>query len=106
MFVCLSRVQADAAVFAERINGLSLPHRAVVKALFLSGAEVIPTDAGVGVGDGYGDGGGAAGVDGDGEGHEVIIDSTASLLSRHESVTTGVVVRKTKDEFERLGVLL
>eukprot|EP00903_Cladosiphon_okamuranus_P019223 g17677.t1 len=37
---------ADAAVFAERINGLSLPRHAVVKALFLSGAEVIPADAG------------------------------------------------------------
>eukprot|EP00752_Nemacystus_decipiens_P008279 g7402.t1 len=37
---------ADAAVFAERINGLTLPSHAMVKALFLSGAEVIPVDAG------------------------------------------------------------
>ena len=75
----LPGAQADAAVFAERINGLSLPNRAVVKALFLSGAEIIPVDAGVD--DGRGGGGdGAADVDGDGDGPEVRIDVIAFLL--------------------------
>lgn len=41
-------------MFAERLNGLPLPDRGVMKALFLSGAEIIPP--GVGVGSGAADG--------------------------------------------------
>lgn len=52
--------KADAASFVERVNGLSLPGRGVVKALFLSGAEVVPA---AGSGCGGGDGGGADGAD-------------------------------------------
>lgn len=51
-----ARRQADAAVFAEILNGLSLPDRGVMKALFLSGAEIIPRGVGVGVGEGAADG--------------------------------------------------
>ncbi|CAN0493298.1 unnamed protein product, partial [Ectocarpus sp. 12 AP-2014] len=51
---------ADAASFVDRVNGLSLPGRGVVKALFLSGAEVVPA---AGSGSGGGDGGGADGAD-------------------------------------------
>ena len=65
--------QADAAVFVERMNGLSLPNHAVVKALFLSGAEVVPADAAGVDGAPGGVDGAAAGVEGGGEGPEVSV---------------------------------
>lgn len=60
--------QADAAVFADKLNGLPLPDRGVMKAFFLSGAEIIP------LGVAGGGGGDAAAVSGNenGEGAEVI----------------------------------
>lgn len=47
----------------ERVNGLSLPGRGVVKALFLSGAELVPSAGGSGGGGGGGDGEGVDGAD-------------------------------------------
>lgn len=46
-------LQADAALFVEKFNGLPLPDRGVLKALFLSAAEMVPS-----------------GSKADGEGHE------------------------------------